>query len=140
MIKFTLRCAEDHRFDSWFQSAATFDKLYAAGMVACGVCGSHEVEKALMAPNLQSAHDTDRSPLTTAHHPAEQALAELRRRIEAQSDYVGLNFVSEARDMHDGLIPERSIYGEARLEDARKLIEDGVPVAPLPFTPRRNSN
>jgi hypothetical protein len=140
MIKFTLRCAEDHRFDSWFQSAAAFDKLQAAGMVTCGLCGSSQVEKALMAPSLLSPHNPDAPPLTAARHPAEQALAEFRRRLEAHSDYVGLNFASEARDMHHGLIPERSIYGEACLEEARQLIEEGVPVAPLPFLPRRNSN
>lgn len=140
MIKFTLRCAEDHRFDSWFQSAAAFDKLHAAGMVTCGLCGSPQVEKALMAPSLLSPHDPDKAPLAAARHPTEQALAEFRRRLEAQSDYVGLNFACEARDMHDGLIPERSIYGEACLEEARQLIEDGVAVTPLPFLPRRNSN
>uniref|UniRef100_UPI00262054BB DUF1178 family protein n=1 Tax=uncultured Roseovarius sp. TaxID=293344 RepID=UPI00262054BB len=75
-----------------------------------------------------------------APSPAEQALAELRRKIEENSDYVGLNFASEARDMHAGLSPGRSIYGEAKADEARKLIEEGVPVAPLPFLPRRKSN
>jgi hypothetical protein len=53
---------------------------------------------------------------------------------------VGLSFAAEARAMHDGDVPERSIYGEARLEDAKRLIEDGVPVAPLPFRPKRQTN
>lgn len=140
MIRFTLRCAEDHRFDSWFQSAAAFDKLHAAGRVTCGLCGSSRVEKALMAPSLLSPQDPEAPTLTAARHPAEKALAEFRRRLEAHSEYVGPNFASTARDMHDGLIPERSIYGEACLEEARQLIEDGIPVAPLPFLPRRNSN
>ncbi|SEK48741.1 hypothetical protein SAMN05443999_101519 [Roseovarius azorensis] len=140
MIQFSLKCAENHQFDSWFQSAAAFDKLHAAGMVTCTTCGSSRVHKALMAPRVQPSHEPSASPLTAAHHPAERALATLRRHVEENSDYVGLNFAREARDMHDGLIPERAIYGEAKADEARKLIEDGVPVAPLPFTPRRNSN
>jgi hypothetical protein len=137
MIKFTLKCADDHAFDSWFQSSAAFDKLHAAGMVTCAVCGSSDVDKALMAPSLRSASDEMPAPAPT---PAEQALALLKRQIEENSEYVGLNFAREAREMHDGLAPERAIYGEARPEEARKLIEDGVPVAPLPFVPRRKSN
>ncbi|EAQ23155.1 hypothetical protein ROS217_23875 [Roseovarius sp. 217] len=136
MIKFTLKCAADHQFDSWFQSAAAFEKLQGAGMVNCAICGMSDVQKALMAPSL---HNTPEAA-PNAPGPAEQALALLKHRIETQSEYVGLNFAREARDMHDGLTPERSIYGEAKPEETRKLIEDGVPVAPLPFVPRRKSN
>lgn len=136
MIKFTLKCADDHQFDSWFQSAAAFDKLHGAGMVTCAICGTSDVEKALMAPSLGGSQEAPRP----APPPAEQALAMLKKRIEDQSEYVGLNFAREARDMHDGLTPERSIYGEAKPDEARRLIEDGVPVAPLPFVPRRKSN
>ncbi|MBE0452420.1 DUF1178 family protein [Roseovarius autotrophicus] len=138
MIRFSLKCDAGHRFDSWFQSAGAFDKLCASGMLACAVCGSGAVDKALMTPQVQHGRaDTD---VQTTPHPAEQALAELRRRVEEKADYVGPRFAREARDMHEGLIPERAIYGEARPDEARRLIEDGVPVARLPFTPRRRSN
>ena len=42
----------------------------------------------------------------------------------------GLNFATEARAMHDGEQPARSIYGEAKPEEAKALIEDGIRVAP----------
>ena len=70
----------------------------------------------------------------------ERALAALKARVEAEADYVGLGFVSEARAMHAGETPTRPIYGEAKPADARALIEDGVPVAPLPFLPTRKVN
>ena len=54
MIRYTLKCAKGHDFDGWFASAAAFDKLHAAGMVACTLCGATEVEKALMAPALRA--------------------------------------------------------------------------------------
>jgi len=138
MIKFTLKCAQGHSFDSWFQSAAAFDRLCGTGMVACTLCGSTEVEKALMTPQVQGSRE-ERS-LTRCPDSAEQAITALRRKIEASADYVGTRFAQEARDMHDGMLPERAIYGEARPEEARRLIEDGVPVAPLPFSPRRKTN
>jgi hypothetical protein len=141
MIKFTLKCKEDHRFDSWFQSSDAFDKLQNAKMVSCVVCGSTEVEKTLMAPQVRNSKAADTVPaLTEASDPREQALAALRKQVEDNSEYVGMNFAREARDIHDGLSPERAIYGEAKPEEARKLIEDGVPVAPLPFVPGRKTN
>lgn len=141
MIRYDLKCDKGHEFDSWFQSAEAFDRLKAAGHVACGLCGSVAVEKLLMAPAVRPARKAGEKPaLTAPQNDVEAALAELRRQVEDNSDYVGLNFAAEARRMHEGEIAPRSIYGEARPEEARALIEDGVPVAPLPFTPKRQAN
>jgi len=144
VIEFTLKCGRDHRFESWFQSAAAYDKLRAAGLVSCAVCGSTDVDKAMMAPQVRANRSLEGQPgkgaLTAPAGPAEQAIAALKKQIEENSEYVGMNFAREARSIHDGESPERSIHGEARPEDARKLIDDGVPVAPLPFVPGRKSN
>ncbi|MBE1283201.1 MAG: DUF1178 family protein [Rhodobacteraceae bacterium] len=159
MIQYALKCAEGHCFDSWFQSASAFDKLAAAGMVTCAVCGSTKVEKAIMTPRVRPARSAASQVGEPAPEPtpqvetpvpapslsepageAEQALAEMRRKVEANSDYVGDKFVSEARAMHLGDAPERSIYGEAKPDEAKALIEEGVPVMPLPFMPNRKTN
>ena len=144
MIRYTLTCDKGHGFDSWFQSAEAFDSLRTAGQVACPVCGATQVEKALMAPSVRPARKAataERKPdLSAPASDLEEALAELRRQVEANSDYVGVNFVAEARAMHEGDKPERSIYGEARPEEALKLLEEGIPVAPLPFLPARKAN
>ena len=139
MITYSLRCDQDHRFDSWFQSAEAFEKLHKSGMVTCAVCGSEQVEKAVMAPRLSSAEATER-PLTQPRTPAEQALRALRKQVEDNADYVGRDFAQEARRMHTGDSPDRPIWGEARADDAKKLLDDGVPVMPLPFRPGRKSN
>ncbi len=144
MIRYALTCANDHGFESWFQSAEAFDRLAASGHLACAVCGSTEVGKTLMAPAVRPARGVDapegERPLSVPQTPVEKAIAALRRQIEENSDYVGLNFAAEARAMHEGDIPERSIFGEARADDAKRLIEDGIPVAPLPFRPARKAN
>ncbi len=138
MIHYNLNCASGHEFDSWFKSSEAFDSLVAAARVSCPVCGSTEVSKALMAPSV--AVSSEVRDLGAPASEVEQALAALRRQIEENSEYVGLNFAAEARRMHEGDLPARSIYGEAKPEEAKQLIEDGVPVAPLPFMPRRKTN
>ncbi|MBW4983731.1 DUF1178 family protein [Mameliella sp. CS4] len=147
MIQYSLKCADGHQFDSWFQSASAFDKLQAAGHVACAICGSEQVEKALMAPRVgqgdkagQGDAPEPEQPLSKPKSPAEQALAALKAHVEANSDYVGTRFAQEARAMHAGEAPERPIWGEAKGNEAKALIEDGIKVAPLPFTPTRKSN
>lgn len=150
MIRYALRCARGHEFDSWFQSAAAFDRLEAAGRLACATCGGHEVGKALMAPSVQTDPAARPEPATgpaVADRPlaapgdeVERLLAAMRRHVEATSDYVGLDFVAEVRGMHDGVAPVRPVWGEARLDEARALIDDGIPVAPLPFRPTRTTN
>ncbi|GHC31782.1 hypothetical protein IQ03_02559 [Gemmobacter caeni] len=142
MIRYSLHCAEGHDFESWFASATAFDDLKARGLVSCALCGGNRVEKALMAPAVaaKAAEPAARPDLKAPASEIETALAALRREVEANSEYVGMNFVSEARRMHAGDSPERAIHGEARPDEARKLIEEGVPVAPLPFLPVRKAN
>jgi hypothetical protein len=151
MMKYSLICAEKHRFDSWFASAAAYESLKAAKMVTCAVCGSDDVEKAIMAPNVRThgagrqadaeeATAAEAHPLSTPASEKEKALAELRKKIESNSDYVGQDFAREARAIHEGDSPRRSIHGEANASEAKGLIEDGIPVLPLPFLSRRKTS
>lgn len=145
MIRYSLICEKDHQFDSWFQSADAFDKLQSAAMVTCAVCGGTDVRKSVMAPRIGKATDTNVAkvedrPLSAPASTAEQAFKELREKVEANSEDVGENFAKEARKIHEGETPERSIYGQAKPDEAKALIEDGVPVMPLPFMPPRKTN
>jgi hypothetical protein len=140
MIRFSLRCDQAHRFDSWFGSGTDYDRLSDAGLVACAVCGSTAVEKDLMAPAIAAAPSAREAPdLSAPASPAEQAMTELRRRVEAGSENVGRGFAAEARRIHEGEAPNRPIIGEAKLAEARALVEDGIPVMPLPWSSRRTS-
>jgi len=146
MIRYALKCAHDHSFESWFASADAFDKLRATGAVTCPICGSSEVDKAIMAPRVTTAkrkavgEAKPAGALAAPMSEMEAQVAKLRRHVEENSDYVGLGFAKEARKMHEGEIPHRAIYGEARPNEAKALVEDGIPVAPLPFTPQRKTN
>jgi hypothetical protein len=148
MIRYSLRCAEDHGFDSWFKGAEAFAALQAVGQVACPVCGSTSVKKDLMAPAVRPARsaataqpEAGRRPdLSVPGSELEAKLAALKRQIEENSEYVGMNFAAEARAMHAGDAPGRPIHGEAKPDEARAMIEEGLPVAPLPFLPARKVN
>lgn len=143
MIQYSLKCENDHSFESWFASADAYDKLADNGMVSCAVCGSTKVGKAIMAPRVRTTKGKEAPAAPTLPNEksaAEQAMAEMRAQVEQNSEYVGTNFATEARSMHLGDAPERAIYGEAKPEEAKSLIEDGIPVTPLPFMPTRKSN
>ncbi len=142
MIRYALRCKEGHDFEGWFRSSEGFETLRAAGQVNCTLCGGSDVSKALMAPAVP-AERKGVATVPSLNQPQgerEAMLAKLREHVETTSDYVGLRFADEARAMHEGRSETRSIHGEARPEEARKLIEDGVPIAPLPFIPKQKAN
>ncbi len=156
MIKFNLKCSGNHSFNSWFRSADAFEKLNTSKLLSCPICGDADVAKAVMAPQVRPSRTAAQKPapltnagpvhvsilhaLTTPSSPAEAAIMEMKKKIQDHSEYVGTEFAREARAIHFGEARERSIYGEANSEDAKKLVEDGVPVAPLPFLPTRKAN
>ena len=150
MIRFALKCANGHGFESWFASSEKFTELVSAGHVTCPECDSASVSKELMAPPVRSSRkraakgeardDTSKSMATATDPEIADAIRKLKAHVEENSDYVGDRFVKEARAMHEGTVPQRSIHGEARSDEARKLIEDGVPALPLPFIPRQKTN
>ena len=143
MIRYALKCSNDHRFESWFQSAVSFDWLASKGHLSCAVCGAETVQKDMMAPTVRHAPATvreARGSLTLPNTEIEKAIVELRRKVAENADYVGSDFATIARAIHEGDAPERAIWGEARPDEARALLEDGVPVAPLPFLPTNKAN
>lgn len=142
MIRYSLICEGDHEFDGWFSSSEGYEAQAAAGEVACPQCGSTRVSKALMAPNVAKGV-VKRSSGTTANEMAERMsmmMLALRKHVEENCDYVGDAFAEEARRIHYGETEHRDIYGEATLDEARELIEEGVTVAPLPIRPTRQVN
>ena len=154
MIRYTLRCDQDHSFESWFQDSAAYDSQVKRKLVTCPVCGSAEVEKAIMAPRIVGKRGREKAPVPVeaaapVETPATEStplmmaqerelrakLKELRDHIVKNADNVGEKFPNEARKMHYGEIEHRPIYGEASPEEAKSLIEEGVEVSPLPVLP-----
>ena len=124
MIVFDLQCRDGgETFEAWFRSGADFEEQRDAGLVQCPICASANVGKAPMAPRVPRK-DSDQ-PITR--------LAALQSRLLKDSRWVGDAFTDTARAMHSGEIETEQVHGNATLEQARSLLEDGVPVAPLPL-------
>lgn len=155
MIVFDLRCANAHVFEAWFGSSASYAEQQSAGLLACPICGDANISKAVMAPNIAAKgnrHPFVNPPQTAAPPappdadapvPAEAVKAALALIAQAQakalerSEWVGRAFTDRARAMHVGEVPDAPIHGQATLEQARALREEGIAVAPLiiPFIP-----
>ena len=149
MIRYALHCDRNHEFESWFQSSSAYESQEKRKLVSCPACGSTEVERAIMAPQIVSKKGTEKPQAApAAEKPAEPAslmmakeaelrtkLRELRDHIVKNADNVGDRFPNEARKMHYGEIEHRPIDGQASNEEARALIEEGVEVSPMPVLP-----
>ena len=128
MIKYALLCEYDHEFEGWFSDSASYDDQAERGLVECPHCGSSVVSKALMSPAISTSRKREATPQSQM---AEMA-GKVRAHIRNNYDYVGDDFATEARAMHDGEKPERLIYGEASPKESKALSDEGVPVSPLP--------
>ena len=130
MIVYNLRCKNSHEFEGWFKDSAAFDAQAASGKLACPLCESRKVEKAIMAPSVSGAK---KEPATADEsRKMRHFMTGLRKYVQENADYVGPKFAEEARKIHYGETEERHIYGEATLKEAKELVEEGVDVAPLP--------
>lgn len=149
MIVFDLHCDLGHRFEGWFGSSSDYEQQRERGLVSCPECGSSQVAKAPMAPAVPAksnrdvpkpsvANAEDTQPVSNMPMPPEvqeamQALAKAQAKALKSSTYVGDNFAEQSREMHYGERDEAPIHGKASLEEAKALVDEGVPVAPLPF-------
>ena len=135
MILFDLRCKDGHAFEAWFRDGAAYEDQAAAGNLACPVCGSAEVTKALMAPAVSSRPKVD--PAQAAE--AMRVWRRVQNHIEKNFDHVGPKFAEEARKIHHGEAEKRSIYGEATKTEAKELRDEGVEVSQIPWLPRHDA-
>jgi hypothetical protein len=154
MIRYALVCERKHNFEIWFSDSGDYDRQRKRGLVTCPVCDSGKVEKAIMAPAISRAGKKRSAPIE-APQPAPEAvpapenvavispqerelrtkLKELRDHLTRNSDNVGTRFSEEARKMHYGETPHRSIYGEASPQEAKELVDEGIEFHPLPVLP-----
>jgi len=148
MIVFDLICRPaGHRFEGWFASSAAFADQQQRGLVDCPDCGSTAIAKAPMAPAVPKKGNqvpvpvpvpaTPSAPVSAGLPPEAMAVMEHLATMQAdalkQSRWVGKDFTETSRAMHYGERAAEAIHGQATLEQARELLEEGVAVMPLPF-------
>lgn len=142
MIIFDLKCAPaGHVFEAWFGSSADYQAQKARGLVSCPLCGSAAIAKAPMAPAVGAKGNAAAAPSAPelfSGNPEQMkamlaAAAALQKKMLESSEGVGDRFADEARAIHLGEAEARAIHGRATREQAESLMDDGIPVAPLPF-------
>jgi hypothetical protein len=124
VIVFDLQCGGDcGSFEAWFSSSADFESQSDAGLVQCPFCRSTEVSKAPMAPRV---------PRKGSENPLAR-IAAVQAEMLKDSRWVGDRFAETARAMHSGEVQRELVHGNATIEQAKSLVDDGIPVAPLPL-------
>ena len=156
MIRYALRCGRGHKFEAWFRDSKTYDMQAASGEVVCPHCGVIDIEKDLMAPNVQTAKAqkpqmvaepaiaSEAAPRETVLAPTDkrqamliEAMQRLRDTILKEAEYVGDQFSTEARRLAEEDAPaHKPIYGEATAQEVQELLEEGIKVLPIPAIPK----
>ena len=131
MIKYNLKCENNHNFDAWFSDSSNFEEQNKKNLILCPKCNSTKIEKNIMAPNIGSKKQSYTNALKTEKN-YEKIIRNVRKHVEKNFEYVGDKFADEARAIHYGAKEEREIYGETSVEEAVDLIEEGVNVSPIP--------
>lgn len=136
MIVFDLRCPANHVFEAWFGSSADYESQRERALIACPMCGDSGIEKAVMAPNIPAKGNQRKTAVADGKPDPKillAALAEAQAKMLEGSKWVGVAFADKARAMHLGDEAHAPIHGQATVEEAKALIEEGVAVAPLPL-------
>ena len=138
MIRYNLICENEHDFDSWFKDSKSYNTQKKSNSVLCPICNSNNISKALMSPGIPTKTnalkinkllDVENSKLIR------DTLIKLKKEVKKNADYVGTDFPDEARKIFYKESKDRSIYGEAKQDDIKDLIEEGIDIIPLPIIP-----
>lgn len=160
MIVYDLICKEKgHQFEGWFGSSSDFEQQKLDGMLTCPICGSVNINKAMMAPNVgaKSNQTGETLPSSSAVVPVQKQdvssvpsensavqvppeykemlgkLAKAQSKILENSEWVGDDLPEKAREMHYGDSEEKPIHGIASPEDVADMEDEGIDLTPLPF-------
>ena len=137
MIIFNLKCKRcEYEFEGWFENSKEFSNQNNKSLINCPSCESSKIEKGLMAPNLNKKSNTKSQKIKKSYA---SNISKLKKIVEKNFDYVGDNFSEEAKKMKYGEIEERSIYGEATIEQTKELIDEDIEIMPLPFSNKKSN-
>jgi len=144
MIIFDLACQNEHCFEAWFQSQASYDKQLSGALIACPHCGSSQIRRVPSAVHLTKPASLPASKeLPTVPASNTGLIAAYQRLVSvivANSEDVGKDFAEEARKIHYMEHPSRSIHGEASADDYESLREEGIEVMCLPTFKKEDLN
>ena len=139
MIKYNLKCSNEHEFESWFSNSEEFDKLNKKKLLECIYCNSKNIEKSIMAPMISSFKNETKIDIFDRDLKNEKnELHQLRKYIEKNFEYVGKDFSKKVREVFYDKKSKQAIYGTTTPEEREELAEEGIDLASIPWVNKDN--
>ena len=139
MIKYNLKCQNEHEFESWFSNSEEFEKLKNKGLLECIYCNSKKIKKSIMSPMISSSRNKkDSSEINEAFKNEKNKLLFLRKYIENNFDYVGEDLTKKVSEFYYDKKSKKGIYGTASPEEREELAEEGIDLISIPWVNKDN--
>ncbi len=140
MIKYNLKCHNDHEFESWFSNSTEFEKLNKKGFLECIFCSSKKIDKSIMAPSILNSKEKDNQIkiVNRDFKDEKNKLLKLRKYIEKNFDYVGKDFCKKVREVYYDKKSKKAIYGTTTAEERDELVEEGIDLLSIPWVNKDN--
>ncbi len=140
MIKYNLKCHNDHEFESWFSNSEEFDKLNKKKLLECIYCSSKKIIKSIMAPRISNSKKNNEQIEIINHDfkNEKNQLLKLRKYIEKNFDYVGKDLSKKVREVYYDKKNKKAIYGTASQKEREELAEEGIDLISIPWVNKDN--
>ena len=142
MIKYNLKCHNNHEFESWFSDSSEFDKLNKKGLLDCIFCNSKKISKTIMAPIVSVAkgreYKIDLIKINKKIQNKKKELLKIRKFIENNFEFVGNNFSKKVREIYYDKKSKKTIYGSTTAKEREELAEEGIEILSLPWINKDN--
>ena len=140
MIKYNLKCDNDHEFESWFSDSNEFNKLNKKKLLECIYCSSNKIQKSIMSPMVSGIklNEDKMSLLDQKLLNEKNQLIKLRNHIEKNFEFVGDKFSEKVRDVYYDKETKKSIYGTTTPEEKKELEEEGIDLLSIPWVNKDN--
>ena len=140
MIKYNLKCHNDHEFESWFSNSKEYDNLNKKGLLECIYCSSKKINKSIMSPTIFNSKEKNEQIETTNENFKDKKikLLNLRKYIEKNFDYVGNDFSKKIREIYYDKKSKKSIYGTTTTKEREELAEEGIDLISIPWINKDN--
>ena len=140
MIKYNLKCLNEHEFESWFSDSEEFDKLNKKGLLECVYCSSKKINKSIMSPMVSYLKNKDEQieKINKDFKKEKNKLFKLRKYIEKNFDYVGEDFSRKVREVYYDKKSNKAFYGTTTYKEREELAEEGIDLLSIPWVNKDN--
>ncbi len=138
MIKYNLKCKNNHEFESWFSDSNEFEKLKKKKLLECIYCSSKDIKKSIMAPMISNLGKSELEQFDKKYINEKNKLLKIRNFVEENFEYVGKNFSKKVREIYYDKNNNKTIYGTTTPEERNELAEEGIELVTIPWVNKDN--